>query len=185
MLSVNDSNFMNRFFLIEGPDNVGKSTLVRNLRDYYTSCTFTVLQNSNISLTGKESIDYFTKVYTEMFSTFKYFGEHFENSGIICDRSHVGEMVYSPLYRNYSGKYVLDIEKSFEDILDQLVLVLLIDEPENLIKRDDGKSFSTVLEQKRKEIKLFEEAFDNSLIQDKIQIDISCLNEQEVLKYII
>ena len=30
---------------------------------------------------------------------------------LIFNRSHLGETVYSPLYRGYSGDYVFDIEK--------------------------------------------------------------------------
>ena len=32
---------------------------------------------------------------------------------LIFNRSHLGETVYSPLYRGYSGDYIFDIEKKY------------------------------------------------------------------------
>lgn len=96
-------------------------------------------------------------------------------AGVICDRSHIGEMVYGPIYRGYSGEYVLDIEHEFSHIhplWDNLFLFTLYDEPENLIKRDDGLSFSTDLEKKRVEINNFKHAHSSSTIKHKMLLNI-------------
>ena len=58
----------------------------------------------------------------------------------------------------YTGEYVLDIEKNFSTyaaIWDNLYLITLVDEPQNLIDRDDGLSFSIDLDKKTTEIDNF------------------------------
>ena len=36
------------------------------------------------------------------------------NANIICNRAHLGECVYAPIYRGYWGEYVFDIENKFK-----------------------------------------------------------------------
>jgi thymidylate kinase len=171
------------FILVEGTDNVGKSTLIKNIKDYFNDITLHALHYSNVKLPQNKAIEYSTKSYTEMFEMFLSNTSH-ENSGIICDRSHIGEMVYGPIYRGYSGEYVLDIEaqyKNYEQIWDKLFLITLVDSPENLISREDGLSFTVDLEKKKVEIDNFLSAQEKSLIKHKLVIDISNHNEKEAL----
>jgi hypothetical protein len=84
-------------------------------------------------------------------------------------------MVYGPVYRGYTGEYVLDIERKFthvHPIWDNLYLFTLIDQPENLIKRDDGLSFSIDVKKKETEINNFINAYEKSLIKNKLLINI-------------
>lgn len=148
----------NKFIIIEGPDNVGKTTLINGIKNYFNDYTFHTIHYSNVKQESTEKvIEYSKKMYKEMFS-YMLNSIKFNKSGIICDRSHIGEMVYGPIYRNYTGEYVIDIEKEFSNIKsiwDNLFLITLYDEPENLIARDDGLSFSTNLEKKQNEINNF------------------------------
>ena len=54
---------------------------------------------------------------------------------MIFNRSHLGESVYSPLYRNYSGDYIFDIEKKYVDKLrKELYLITLTNDPHTILK---------------------------------------------------
>lgn len=117
-----------------------------------------------------------------MFKTCRFQTEVICNSTIV-DRSHIGEMVYSPLYRNYSGDYVLDIEKQYNT--NNFYLIVLTDRAENLISRDDGLSHSTDIDKKNEELELFREAFQKSNIKNKYMMNIEGHNENEVLNKVL
>lgn len=117
-----------------------------------------------------------------MFKTCRFQTEVICNSTIV-DRSHIGEMVYSPLYRNYSGDYVLDIEKQYNT--DNFYLIVLTDRAKNLISRDDGLSHSTDIDKKNEELELFREAFQKSNIKNKYMMNIEGHNENEVLNKVL
>lgn len=165
----------NLFILVEGPDNVGKSTLIRNIKNHFNDMTLHNLHYGNVHQPDKESvIEYSKKTFHEMFKMMK-FQMITEKSGIICDRSHLGEMIYGPIYRDYTGEFVLDIEKEHSinrSLWDSLFLITLYDTPENLIARDDGLSFSTDLSKKQTEISNFLNAHNKSLIKNKLQLNI-------------
>lgn len=108
-----------------------------------------------------------------------------DKTGLIFDRSHLGEIVYGNIYRGYSGDYVLDIEKKFNHILDvfeNLFLITLVDEPENLISREDGLSFSVELDKKQRELELFDLAHTSSTIKNKLIINIKNKDAEAVFK---
>ena len=107
----------------------------------------------------------------------------FKNAGMICDRSHLGEMVYGPIYRNYTGEYVLDIEAVYnvmKTFWDNVILITLVDKPERLIERDDGLSFSIDVDKKTTEINNFKNAHDKSTIKHKYIIDIETFDADAV-----
>jgi thymidylate kinase len=181
----------NLFIIVEGPDNVGKSTLIQNIKNQFEDITFHALHYSNVKQSSADAVvEYSTKMYNEMFKLMVH-TVAFDKSGIICDRSHLGEMVYGPIYRGYTGEYVLDIEKQYTNMLsvwDNLILITCYDEPENLIIRDDGLSFSTDFQKKCNEIAGFLNAHEKSNIKNKLLINIKEHDEEEaitaVVKYI-
>ena len=167
--------------IIDGPDNVGKTTQIRNIKNYFNNLPFHTIHYSNIVQKSiEDTINYSKKLYKELFELLN------SKYNFICDRCHLDELVYGNIYRGYSGDYVIELEKECNlDKLENLFLIILIDTPENLIKRDDGKSFSIDLDKKKKEIELFKEAFKKSTIKNKILIDINGKNENEVFDEII
>lgn len=178
----------NLIIVVEGPDNVGKSTLINNLRNTFNNIAFQIVHYSSAPVSGvNNTIDYNTRMYRSMFDMMKAVSKE-EYTGIICDRSHLGEMVYGPIYRGYSGEYVLDIEKKYMDIpsiWDNLFLITLYDEPENVISRDDGLSFSTDIRIKREEIKNFINAHDKSNIKNKLLLNIKNHDADAVLNEVL
>lgn len=97
----------------------------------------------------------------------------FNDTKIIFDRFHLGECVYSPMYRNYDGEYVFDLESECIDTLgtyeSRVKLILLTSSNFDFIE-DDGLSFD--VSKRDTEQKLFIEAFNKSNFTNKIIIDV-------------
>ena len=167
--------------ILEGLDRVGKSAQINNIREEFKDSFFLTFHLSNIK-TNKWSNEfyqsYFKNLYVEYFELIES-----NEYDLLFDRFHLGESVYSPLYRNYSGDYVFQLEEIIQDCND-VFLIVLIDEAKNLLNREDGNSFSDKLEEKQKEINLFIEAFHKSSIKNKILININNKNQQQVFKEI-
>ena len=166
------------FLILEGLDNVGKDTQIKKLTTYLVKkCKqlVHVIHYSAISgITPEESREYSEHLYYDMFDIMAETDFMKMGTSLIFNRSHIGEHVYSPIYRNYSGEYVFDIEQKFinSSFWPKVYLVVFIDNPENLIKRDDGLSFSTKMENKKLEIELFVDAYYKSHITHKCLINI-------------
>jgi len=161
--------------IIEGPDNVGKSTQIRYIKNYFNTVHFLTYSSGFVKQSSdKAYIAYSRRMMEVQYDTFE-FNESI-NVSSICDRAHIGETVYSPIYRGYSGDFVFEYEK---DIKNQYLIVYL-DTPANLIKRDDGLSFSTELDKKQKEIDGFIRGFNMSKIKNKKIIYITGKNEHQV-----
>ncbi|MCF0124822.1 MAG: hypothetical protein HUJ68_03545 [Clostridia bacterium] len=168
--------------LVEGCDNVGKGTQIEFIKNYVENkynCPVHYMHYSNIK--GKSSSDDIRKISEELYKQmFDIVGKDYGNCLIICDRSHLGEAVYSPIYRNYSGDYVFDIEK--EAIKNTKVGLLVFTESvENLIKRDDGLSFSIDPDKKKDEIDRFKVAFDKSSLFKK-HIELNNRGKDEIFE---
>ena len=158
--------------LIEGLDRCGKDTQISNLKSHFKNIQFHEMHYSAIKgLTPEECISYSKKLYNEMFELCAYGLE--TNKSFIFNRAHLGEMVYGKIYRNYEGDYIYDIEKDFKNILDKIYLILLVDEANNCIERDDGLSFSIDKVKKEYEKDRFELAYEKSNIKNKILININ------------
>lgn len=168
---------------IEGLDRCGKDTQISALKNHFNKDIFCTLHYSNVKhKTNKETLEYSKKLYSNMFDIIN-FQDSLECSTIL-NRSHIGECVYSPMYRNYSGEYVFTLESNMLHVADQF-LFTFIDEPENLISRDDGLSFSTDLEKKKQEVELFISAHNKSNISNKLLVNINNKSIEEVTHLIV
>jgi thymidylate kinase len=174
------------FIVVEGIDNVGKSTLIQNLKNRFNDFTFHALHYSNVKQPTAEKVqEYSTKLYTQMFNLMKH-QINYDLAGVICDRSHLGELVYGPMYRNYTGEYVLDIEKKYHDIpalWNNVILITLYDDAENVISRDDGLSFTTDVQKKQNEIDSFINAHNKSTIKNKLLVNVKDYNAEELINH--
>ncbi|MCK9416830.1 hypothetical protein M0Q97_09260 [Candidatus Dojkabacteria bacterium] len=174
--------------MVEGLDRTGKDTQIKLLQTYFCQNNinpFHVLHYSGFSNCHdyQEVYKYSKKYYSEMFEMIYYL----DNIGVnlILNRAHLGEHVYGHLYRAYDGSYIFDLEKIYPILLEKIYLFVFIDDPKNLIKRDDGMSFSTLVEKKQMEIDRFKEAFQLSNIQKKWLVDISDKSIQEIHEFIL
>ena len=156
--------------IIEGPDRVGKDTLINGIIKEYKK-NFLLLHYYATPDKDKP-IEWGSEQYHNMFRMFAL------NDFIISSRAHLGEKVYPTLYGGYDGSYVDKIESIYDT--SDILLITLIDTPENLISRDDGLSHSIDIGQKRKEIELFIDAHENSSIKNKMLIDIKDYNAEKL-----
>jgi len=168
--------------IFEGLDNTGKSTQIDNIRKYYNNKGFIVTHSNFIhGLDKKDYKNIAIKEYSQMFEIYNKFPE----IDIISDRLHLGEYVYSPLYRDYDGSHIFNLEKKYN--LDKLnvFLFVFIADIDTLLKRDDGLSFSTEIDKKQYEIDAFTKAFEKSIIKNKLLIDTSKMSIDETHQNII
>lgn len=170
----------NKFIIIEGPDRVGKDTQQQLIIKNFPFLQFQRLHYSTLPFKSSGFYQEYSKsMYEDMFEMMTSLKG--TNVNLILNRSHLGEFVYSPLYRYYPGDYVFDIEKKYvNDLSDNLYLITLIGDPINLSKRNDGLSFSSSSEDIKVEIDRFQKAFDLSTIKNKILINIESKNADDV-----
>lgn len=179
--------------LMEGLDNCGKSTQIQKLQTLLSKKDKPahVLKYSDIkNIPNNIAENVNTKYYDEMFYLFSFFID--KDIDLICDRAHLGEMVYSPIYRNYDGSFIYDIEKYWKHYYkkfsawNKIYLITIIDDAENVIKREDNKSLSGKnIELKNEEIERFKLAHELSLINNKLLLNISGKNIEQCHNEII
>lgn len=173
-----------RVFFIEGLDRLGKSTLIDGILNslgYYEVIHFAKPKVLDI-YNKLAAVDDLLQLTDRQKSQFFYQQAGFINmmhltrsdGKIIFDRAHLGEFVYSPLYREYSGDYVFDLEKIYGlDVRADLRLILLT---EDMTKSthfvDDGQSLGPA-EKRREEQVMFVKAFHRSNIKDKRIINVT------------
>lgn len=155
--------------IIEGLDNTGKSTLIKQIRKSVLTNPLTTTMHC--SSTPKDADDSWPHIhYDNLLQTVNELS--LSGWDIILDRSHIGECVYGPLFRNVSDtKYIFDIEKN--RITDTAALILLTDTPDRLLEREDGDTISTNIEDINNVANLFLTAYRESSIKHKMHYDIS------------
>lgn len=157
-------------------DNVGKGTLITNIIKHF-KLPFQHIHYYGPPCKDKEKdIAFDMKLYQDMCFIFNHC-EH-----VIADRSHLGSLVYSPLYRGHDGKHVMGLEKHLPE---DTVLITLIDDAENVITRDDGLSFSTNIDKKKDEIQSFIEAHTISTIKHKLLINVKDYNAEQLIDHVV
>ena len=162
---------MIRSFIIEGLDRVGKGTLIQGIQDKLGF--FQVIHYEKPKLLkcydelSKHQATPPLKMYqedsfTEMFAILN------SSASVILDRAHLGECVYAPLYRNYPGEYVFDLEKKFSMDRNSQVRMILLTEDFSVSKHfvDDGQSLGTI-DKREAEQNLFVTAFNKSIMPNK------------------
>ena len=169
--------------IIDGPDNCGKTTQIAKLQPLLIDKPLHLLHYTKLKGfdSNNEMMTYSKNMYYDMFRILE---SNYKTSNFILDRSHISEIVYSPLYRDYSGDYIYDIERKFltynHNFWEEIYLIVFIDEAEALISRDDGLSHSVNLVDKEEEINMFRGTTIKSLIINKIIININGKSQDEV-----
>lgn len=164
--------------IVEGIDRLGKDTLIRGILDRFGF--FQVLHYQKPLLLKKYVME--ASIHTVLaketalrryqIDSFMAMFEMMRNpSGpsFICNRAHLGEMVYAQRYRGYEGEYVFDIEDYHIDVLPNILLVVLYTSNFSFIS-DDGQSLDVA--QREEEQKDFLKAANRSKIPNKLLIDV-------------
>lgn len=169
--------------IVEGIDRLGKDTLIEGIQDRLGFFQTLHYQKpkllSKYSLEAKRSLKEGQNVKSESLKTYQFnsFMTMFKmmrgNIRILCNRGHLGEVVYAKRYRDYDGEYVYDIEQLFDysdGPLNHALLVLLYTSDFSFIT-DDGNSHD--VSKREEEQADFLAAFEKSKIKNKIKIDVS------------
>lgn len=157
---------------IEGPDRVGKDSLIKNLKNHYSHMGFMEMHFSSVkNYTENKAILFNTNLFKVL--------KNNPDINFILNRSHLGELVYAPLFRDYSGEFVLNLENKIN--LDNCFLITLIDSPDILSQREDGESPSSDTTIISQIIERFKDATNRSKIKHKIIIDCHNKTKDEVL----
>ena len=177
---------MSKFIIIEGTDNVGKDTQQNLIIEQMNEYVFHKFHYSSLPFKDDKEMhaNYSKKMYDDMFKVMMNCKD--KDINFIFNRSHLGETVYSPLYRGYSGDYVLDIEKKYTKVLrEDLYLITLTNDPHTILKRDDGKSFYGNEEEVKAEVDGFRRAHRLSTIKNKLHVNVGTMSAIEVSNIII
>lgn len=155
--------------IIEGLDRCGKSTLVNQLRkDYFKNPNIIIHHSSSPPKIYDPNVWEITH-YSNLFKLFTSLYDY----DIILDRFHLGAIVYGKKYRNADPKNIYDIDNEYLQHNKNIVLILLTDNIENIISRDDGLSLEQNKEDFEETKNAFAEAFNNSKCINKLSINIS------------
>lgn len=176
---------MSKLIIIEGCDNTGKDTQQNLIIKELKNLVFQKMHYSSLPFNESDDhIKYSSKLYDDMFKLMLYAKDN--DTNIIFNRSHLGETVYSPFYRGYSGDYVFDIESKYvNDLKDNLYLITLVNDPKIILSRDDGKSYYQNVKDIEKEVSQFKRAHRKSKITNKLLINIGTMNADAVSKIIM
>lgn len=155
-------------------DRVGKSTSIDYLRS--------IIKTPKISVRheGKPPKNVDPLVWS--IQHYEYFFESLKNINwdeetVICDRTHLGELIYGPLYRKYNSDFILSLEQEFIDSsTNDVYLIVLVDSGKNIVSRTDGLSIETDESQFDDSRDKFIEAFNKSNIQNKLLINLDTGN---------
>lgn len=160
-------------YIIEGCDRLSKSTLAQAIKNQYGF--FQV-----IHYTKPEILKYYETKVSNNTPDYCYQIDSFNNgfktlanpaANYIFDRFTLGESVYAPRYRHYSGEYIFNLEAAYNvSEWDHVCLVLLTTSDWSFI-HDDGESFD--FSRKEEEQASFITAFDKSIFKHKIIIDVA------------
>lgn len=162
---------MIRNIIIEGLDRLGKDTLIDGLLNQFGYRDILHYQRpkelAHYSMNPDPAFSYQRASFTNMFRLL--------GSGalLILNRAHIGECVYAPLYRGYTGEYVFDLEQAaiaYGNDFCEASLLVLMTTSEFSFMLDDGKSFDVT--KREQEQKSFVRAFNKSAIINKLRVDV-------------
>ncbi len=171
--------------ILEGPDNLGKNFIFNNLckkSDNYIVRHFgAAIGTSDLEKT-KNQYSFFDKEFKLTSNRHQFSNTdklRYSRDFYGWNRSHLGEACYGTLYRpSQSTNWIYDLEKRYNFDIDKSIYLILLTAPVDfLLSHDDGKSISTDNSKKHQELSLFNEAFSNSSIQNKLKIDVSNGND--------
>jgi len=166
-------------FLIEGLDRLGKDKLIEGI-------LHRVGYHEVIHYKKPQELDFYRaatpnamlRSYQEAsFRTMFCILRDAVAARIICNRAHIGECVYAPIYRKYEGDYVFDLEQEFGALnLNHVRLILLTEDfATSAHFVDDGQSLGGS-ERRRDEQQLFLNAYSRSTFPDK---RIICVTDKQ------
>lgn len=177
-------------FVFEGPDNLGKSTIIKSLVNEYKDVRdiymmhFTGPHCEN----GEDPFEYQRQMFLSKVKKIITMNQYnkiagYKNDDIfILDRSWIGEYVYGQIYRSGDPHKILDLINDCNSMLGyegiKTVFIRLDADNDFVIFHDDNKSFTSDYDAVKRsetvsrEIKLFREAFNKMKINSNNAVKI-------------
>lgn len=160
-----------KLLIIEGLDRTGKDTLIKSLSDIVPN-TKTVHWGFPKGDTNEQRVTYQKESFLLNMMQHRLDVLKNETELIIWNRSHIGECVYGPMYRDSDPEWIFELEQKYLHD-SEIYLVYLYGDTDFLLKNDDGESFTTDITKKENEANLFAEAVNKSTIQKKLKIKVN------------
>lgn len=183
-----------KLIILEGGDRLGKSTLIKGICDNfnYDNVCIRHFGKPRGNLDPNNVLDYQFECFNKEKRLLQKFIEvtggdyyrYFEDI-MIWNRSHLGEYVYSQMFRGGNAEELkqlliewekFNIKRMYEEDC-KVYLITLTADPEFFLSKEDGKSFSKTLNEKSIELKLFNEAHNFSLIKNKLLVKVDSNGE--------
>lgn len=171
-----------KLLIFEGLDRCGKDTIINHIAADYPHL-IRVHWGYPKGETNEDKTEYQVKAFNAEMAVqgnlrHIYGANYFEDGIYIWNRSHIGEYVYGPMYRESNPEsWIPQLESSYFKNDEDVYLIYLYADVDFILKQDDGKSFTTDRKKKQKEMRLFNEAVDKSCIKNKLKIKVNDGNE--------
>lgn len=174
--------------IFEGPDNVGKGTQIERVVKKFTELEIptTVVHCSNFKVEESENKterqqEISQAFYKRIMQLINLYNEKIDGKEqvLVLDRSHLGETVYAPLYRKYSGNYVYKLEWDIKEP-DKVLVLTMVTDIDTLLKREDGKSFTADADKRKLEIDAFVRAANDTRFENSYLLNVSDKSVGEV-----
>ena len=159
-------------YIIEGVDRTGKSSLINAIIDrkgYHPVIHYQRPKILSIYSGTSPILPEYEYQYASFCNQFQLIESRVP---LIFDRAHLGEYVYSEIYRGYDGSYIFDLEKQFNMANAHHVKLILLVCPDGGWDKleDDGESFNWA--NKAFEQTDFIQAFDRSIFPNKQMVEV-------------
>lgn len=173
--------------IFEGIDRSGKSSVISEFLKYqdlycsramYTTIHFSAPPDTlkGKKLSNNEKMYYIKRSYYS-------FAKFLSNSdNVLCDRFHLGEAIYAPIYRNYYPTYIRDLECTLNDNNNSL-LVLLYCSKDTIIKRFDNKGID--ISDISKILKMYKQEYNKSVIKHKLSFNSDKMSSFDIFTKIM
>jgi hypothetical protein len=185
-----------KHLIIEGCDRTGKDSLIKNLMKYCQNMVITHFSTPEGN-TDEEKRKFQEISFEREFQKATFLIKNFDSPRktkmnlLVWNRAHLGEFVYGNLYRKTQPEeWVMNLEEKYNyDSKDEVYLLFLTASPSFLASKDDGNSFSSSATDREKENQLFKQAFHESKIKNKLEINVEnqsqYISQNEILQKVL
>ena len=176
-----------KLVICEGGDALGKNSLIRGLCEHYNYDNVAIRHFGKPpkGMSKPETLAFQFQCFNQEADLYKQIKEvsntkykYYEDI-VIWNRGPLGEFVYGQMFRKVEASILKSLLDYYEKFTlnclndNDIYLITLIADPEFFLSKEDGHSFSKNLEEKTKELSLFLEAHNFSLIKNKKIIKVN------------
>jgi len=169
-----------KLIILEGGDQLGKSTLIEGICKHFCYDNVTIRHFGKPPKDIKNILNFQFNAFMREQDLFFHIAYHdnqkynYYPNILIWNRGHLGEYVYGQMFRKAHPEELklrlIGFEKYFVSY--NVYLITLTADPNFFFSKEDGNSFSNDLITKTKELELFKEAHEFSIIRNKLIVKV-------------